>query len=301
MKPTIVIALGGNALLRRGQVASYENQLESIKVAAASIAKLSEDYRVAIVHGNGPQVGLLCLQNDSYNVVPSYPLSCLVAETQGMIGTMLVQELRKLVDKSITSILTHVEVDENDSAFAHPSKFIGQVYSFEEATKLAEKFNWIIRPDGEYYRRVIGSPTPRKVYESDAIKQALDNNDIVICAGGGGIPVANNNGELNNIDCVIDKDSTASLLSREINADYFLILTDGDGVYLNWGKPDQVKLESVTTKKLKEYSFDKGSMQPKVNAIIDYVEAIPSAVGIIADLNLALDSLKGMAGTKITK
>lgn len=301
MKPTIVIALGGNALLRRGQVASYENQLESVKVAAASIAKLSEHYQVAIVHGNGPQVGLLCQQNDAYDAVPSYPLSCLVAETQGMIATMLVQELRKLVKKDITSILTHVEVDANDSAFENPSKFIGQVYSFEEATELAEKFNWVVRPDGEYYRRVVGSPAPQKVYESDAIKQALANDNIVICGGGGGIPVANNNGELNNIDCVIDKDSTASLLSREISADYFLILTDGDGVYLNWGKPDQVKLDSVTTTKLKEYSFDKGSMQPKVDAIIGYVEATPSAVGVIADLNLALDSLNGTAGTKITQ
>lgn len=299
MKQTIVIALGGNALLRRGQIPSYENQLESVKVAASSIAKLSEDYNVAIVHGNGPQVGLLCQQNDSYEAVPSYPLSCLVAETQGMIATMLVQELRKLVTKDITSILTHVEVNPNDPAFEEPTKYIGQVYSLEQANELAEKYNWTVRRDGEFYRRVVGSPEPLKVYESKAIKQALENDNIVICGGGGGIPFATQNKHTNNIDCVIDKDATASLLSREINADYFLILTDGDGVYLNWGKSDQEKLDVVSTENLKKHDFDKGSMQPKVDAIINYVENVQLGTGVVADLNLALESISGLAGTKI--
>ncbi|WP_428774408.1 carbamate kinase [Vibrio sp.] len=302
MKPTIVIALGGNALLRRGQVPSYENQLSSVALAAESIAKLSEHYRVAIVHGNGPQVGLLSQQNEAFQQsVPSYPLSCLVAETQGMIATMLVQELRKRANKDIVSILTHVEVDANGPEFDDPTKFIGQVYSHEEALKLAEQYNWEIRADGQYYRRVVASPKPKKVRESKAIKQALEQDNIVICCGGGGIPVAEAGGEINNVDCVIDKDATASLLSREISADYFLILTDGDGIFINWGQPDQFKLDTVSCEALKQYQFDKGSMQPKVDAIVDYVETTPGSTGVVGDLTLALESLAGTAGTQVVK
>ncbi|EJE4203766.1 TPA: carbamate kinase [Vibrio parahaemolyticus] len=301
MKPTIVVALGGNALLRRGQTPSYENQLSSVAVAAESIAKLSEKYRVAIVHGNGPQVGLLSQQNEAYQEsVPAYPLSCLVAETQGMIATMLVQELRKRTEKNIVSILSHVEVDANSPEFNDPTKFIGQVYSQEEVQKLAEQYNWEVRADGKYYRRVVASPQPQKVQESQAIKHELEQDNIVICCGGGGIPVAECDGVMSNIDCVIDKDATASLLSREIAADYFLILTDGDGIFINWGKPDQYKLDTVSCNELKTYEFDKGSMQPKVDAIVNYAEAVPQSTGVIADLTLALEALAGQAGTRIT-
>lgn len=302
MKPIIVVALGGNALLRRGQVPSYQNQLNSVALAAESIAHLSEQYRIAIVHGNGPQVGLLSQQNEAYQEsVPAYPLSCLVAETQGMIGTMLVQELRKRTNKNIVSILSHVEVDANSPEFNEPTKFIGQIYRYEEAQKLAQQYGWDICADGEYYRRVVASPQPKKVLESKAIKQALEQDNIVICCGGGGIPIAKCGEVMSNVDCVIDKDATASLLSSEISADYFLILTDGDGIFINWGKPNQFKLDTISCNELKSYKFDKGSMQPKVDAIINYVEAIPNSTGIIADLTRALDALAGKAGTHITQ
>ncbi len=302
MKPTIVIALGGNALLRRGQVLSYENQLENVKVAAESIAKLSKEYRIAIVHGNGPQVGLLSQQNDAFDAVPSYPLSCLVAESQGMIATMLAQELRNRVDCNVTTILTHVDVDKADPAFNDPTKFIGQVYSEKEAYDLAEEFGWSIRQDGDYFRRVVASPAPKNIRESELISLALQHDNIVICCGGGGIPVCtDNHGITTNIDCVIDKDSTASLLSQQISADYFLILTDGDGVFFHYGKPNQIKLDIATTEELKGYSFDKGSMQPKIDSMINYVENVDISIGIIADLHLALDALNGTAGTKIVK
>ncbi len=302
IKPTIVIALGGNALLRRGQVLSYENQLENVKVAAESIAKLSKDYRIAIVHGNGPQVGLLSQQNDAFEAVPSYPLSCLVAESQGMIATMIAQELRNRVDCNVTTILTHVDVDNTDPAFDEPMKFIGQVYSEQEAKMHAKEFGWSIRQDGEYFRRVVASPAPKNIRESELISLALQNDNIVICCGGGGIPVCTDEqGITTNIDCVIDKDSTAALLSQQISANFFLILTDGDGIFFHYGKPNQIKLDIATTEELKAYSFDKGSMQPKIDAMINYVENVDTSTGIIADLHLALDALNGKAGTMIVK
>lgn len=301
MKPVIVVALGGNALLRRGQLMSYENQLANIKMAAKAIGKLTLDYRIAIVHGNGPQVGLLSQQNESYTEVPSYPLSCLVAETQGMIATMLTQELHKEVNIPITSIITHVEVDETDLAFSQPTKFIGGVYHQDQAKALAERYHWQIKADGQYYRRVVASPKPLAVREYEAISTALAQGNIVICGGGGGIPVANQKGVMTNIDCVIDKDATASLLADEINADCFLILTDGDGIFLNWGKPNQQKLDQVSTNELAQYTFDAGSMKPKVEAILNYVNKGEQRLGIIADLQLAYDAMKGKAGTRVYK
>lgn len=301
MKPTIVIALGGNALLKRGQVMSYDNQLENIRLVADSISKLVDKYRIAIVHGNGPQVGLLAQQNDVYVDVPAYPLSCLVAETQGMISTMLIQELRKLVKLPITSIITHIEVDSSDEAFLEPNKFIGSVYGKEEAEKLAKKYHWQIKQDGNYYRRVVASPKPLSIQENSIIRSALNQDNIVICCGGGGIPVSKQNGQLLNIDCVIDKDASASLLAKEIQAEYFLILTDGDGIYLNWGKSNQCKLDKVSVDELLTYKFDKGSMQPKVDAIVDYVHNMNNGIGIIADINFVSEALENKAGTRVIK
>ncbi|OBW96120.1 carbamate kinase [Gallibacterium salpingitidis] len=301
MKPTIVIALGGNALLKRGQLMSYDNQLANISIVARSISKLVDKYRIAIVHGNGPQVGLLAQQNDVYTSVPAYPLSCLVAETQGMISTILIQELRKLVVQPVTSIITHVEVDVNDAAFLEPNKFIGGVYDKQEAESLAQQYHWQIKQDGQYYRRVVASPKPLSIQENQIIRSALDQDNIVICCGGGGIPVSQQEGQLSNTDCVIDKDASASLLAKEIQAEYFLILTDGDGIYLNWGKENQQKLDQVAVQELLTYQFDKGSMQPKVDAIIDYVSNVNNGIGIIADMNFVLEALEGEAGTRVIK
>ncbi|MFC0309959.1 carbamate kinase [Gallibacterium trehalosifermentans] len=301
MKPTIVIALGGNALLKRGQIMSYDNQLANISLVAAAISQLVDKYRIAIVHGNGPQVGLLAQQNDIDTSVPAYPLSCLVAETQGMISTILVQELRKLVKQPITSIITHIEVDSRDEAFLAPNKFIGSVYDQAEAEALAKKYHWQIKQDGQYYRRVVASPKPLSIQENEIIRSALEQDNIVICCGGGGIPVSKQNGQLLNIDCVIDKDASASLLAKEIQAEYFLILTDGDGIYLNWGKDNQRKLDEVSVSELLTYEFDKGSMQPKVDAIVDYVCNMNNGVGIIADMNFVAEALENKAGTRVIR
>lgn len=301
MKKTIVIALGGNALLRRGQALSYENQLQNIRQLAKSIKELANLYRIAIVHGNGPQVGLLMQQNEADTNIPAYPLSCLVAETQGMIATMLMQELRKEIKKPIVSILTHVEINRNDPAFLTPTKFIGSLYTAEEAEQLVHQYRWTIKADGNAFRRVVPSPLPLAIQEKSIIQTALEQEHIVICCGGGGIPVAYHQGSLINIDCVIDKDATASLLAQQLQADYFLILTDGDGIYLNWGKENQQKLEKVTIKELSNYQFAQGSMQPKVDAIINYLTQSNQGVGIIADLHLVQEALDGKAGTQILK
>ncbi|WP_410679248.1 carbamate kinase [Avibacterium paragallinarum] len=300
MKPKIVIALGGNALLKRGQNISYKNQLDNIKIAARVIGKLAQKYQIAIVHGNGPQVGLLSLQNESFQEESNFPLNNLVAQTQGMIATVLTQELRKIVSEPILSFLTHVEVKQNDFAFLEPTKFIGAVYSRQEGNKLASKYGWKLKQDGQYYRRVVASPQPMSIIEHQAIELALQNGYLVICCGGGGIPVTKQEGSLTNIDCVIDKDSTAALLAQQIQADYFIILTDGDGIYLNWGKENQQKLDHITIEELSNYKFDKGSMQPKVDAIIRYLSHRKQGIGIIADLHLALEAIKGQAGTRIT-
>ena len=300
MKPTVVVALGGNALLRRGDKPTFQAQLANIKIAAVAIAELAKEYQVAIVHGNGPQVGLLALQNLSYDKVPPYPLDVLGAESEGMIGYMLAQELHNLIPSTgVTTLLTRIEVDAEDPSMLDPSKFVGEVYNQEEAAKLAEANNWIMKADGEYMRRVVPSPKPKNIIDKQAIDLLLAAGQIVICCGGGGIPVCRDGQGFRGVEGVIDKDLSATLLAKQIDADKLLILTDADAVYLEWGTENQRALRNTTPAELSEYTFPAGSMGPKVDAVKEFAEFGGRAY--IGALEQGLDVLAERAGTCVAK
>ncbi|MFB9143466.1 carbamate kinase [Vibrio artabrorum] len=299
-KPILVVAVGGNALLQRGEIMSCDNQKKSISATSEALAKLHEKYRLVVVHGNGPQVGLLALQNLAYQDCPSYPFDVLGAETQGMIGYLIQQSLKnKLPGKHVTTVLTQIAVDENDPAIVDPSKFIGPIYDRDTAVSLAEENNWVIKPDGNKWRRVVPSPAPKAIVESDAIKCLLEQDHIVICGGGGGAPVIDNKGTLSGFEAVIDKDMTAALIANEVGASDLLILTDGTHACVDWGLPTERKLEAVTIDEIGIYEFAAGSMGPKVAACCNFAET--GGTGHIGDLYLALDVMNRSTGTHISK
>ena len=224
-KPTVVVALGGNALLRRGEPLEADIQRKNIATAAKTIARIAEDYNVVLVHGNGPQVGLLALQNSAYTKVSPYPLDVLGAESQGMIGYMLIQELKNLMpSRNVTALLTQVQVDPEDPAFANPTKFIGPVYEEVEARALAAEKQWSVKADGKFFRRVVPSPLPQRIVEGDAIETLIAQGHLIICTGGGGIPVTWDGQCLTGIEAVIDKDMSAAYLARQIKADALLLI-----------------------------------------------------------------------------
>jgi carbamate kinase len=292
----VVIALGGNALLQRGDSLSAENQYKNIDIAAKLISRLAEKYRIAIVHGNGPQVGLLALQNMAYREVPAYPLDVLVAETQGMIGCMLAERLQQQKNMpAVTTVLTRIEVDEHDSSFADPTKYVGPVYQRSEADSLQQQYGWQFKADGSYIRRVVPSPKPKKIIDIDAIKLLLEQQFIVIGAGGGGIPVVERAVGYEGIEAVIDKDLAATLLATQLKADHLMILTDADAVYLDWGTPQQKALRDVTPDELKPLAVDDGSIGPKVSAAIQFVESTGNRayIGALQDAQALLDGTKG--------
>ncbi|MCL9775686.1 carbamate kinase [Vibrio methylphosphonaticus] len=300
-KQTIVVALGGNALLRRGEPLEADVQRHNIEIAVNTISKIAEEYNVVLVHGNGPQVGLLALQGLEYKKVSPYPLDVLGSETQGMIGYMLMQEFKNQMPAvNVTCMLTQMTVDPSDPAFADPTKPIGPVYSKEEACELAEKFNWTIKPDGAFFRRVVPSPQPTGIIEHEAITTLIDQGHLVICTGGGGIPVKRENGKLVGVEAVIDKDMSAAYLARQLNADALLILTDADAVYLDWGKPTQHALRSTTPSELAKHQFDAGSMGPKIDASCEFINRGGKVVGI-GSLAQGIKILEGTAGTNIVK
>ncbi|WP_203461817.1 carbamate kinase [Enterobacter cloacae] len=298
-KPTLVVALGGNALLKRGEPLEAEIQRKNIDLAARTIAGLTAQWRVVLVHGNGPQVGLLALQNSAYDKVAPYPLDVLGAESQGMIGYMLQQALKNsLPQREVSVLLTQVEVDADDPAFSNPTKYIGPVYSEAQAKTLQAEKGWVFRADGSYFRRVVPSPQPKRIVESDAIAALIQRDHLVICNGGGGVPVVESANGYHGIEAVIDKDLSAALLARQIEADALLILTDADAVYLDWGKPTQRPLAQVTPELLKGMAFDAGSMGPKVAACREFVEACNGIAGIGA-LADGAEILAGEKGTLI--
>jgi carbamate kinase len=299
----IVIALGGNALLRRDDPVTMQVQRRNVRIAAEAIAPLSAGHSIVIVHGNGPQVGLLSLQAEAYKGAEAYPLDVLDAGTQGMIGYLIQQELRSLLppESQVVTLLTMVAVDADDPAFASPVKFVGPLYDKDAADKLAAEKGWAFRQDGSAWRRVVPSPEPRQILEIQPITWLLERGAVVVCAGGGGIPVANRSsapGPLVGVEAVIDKDLASELLAEDLGADLFLMATDVDGVYLDWGTPRQRRLDRVTPEELAGYQFAAGSMGPKVEAATRFAAKTDgrAAIGALADI-AAITA--GTAGTNV--
>lgn len=293
-----VVALGGNALLRRGEPLRPDAQLKSIRAACEALAPLAARDRLVVTHGNGPQVGLLALQDTGEE---RFPLDVLGAETEGMIGYLIERELGNLLppDRQLATLLTMIEVDPADPAFAHPSKPVGQTYAEVEARRLARRFGWAISRDGSGYRRVVASPAPRRIVELQAIRWLLDRNCIVVCTGGGGIPVVREPaGGLQGVAAVIDKDLASSLLARRLGADLLVMATDVDGVYLDWGTPAERCIKQADPVSLRAQVFASGSMGPKVEAACSFVEATggTAVIGPLDNLSALVD---GSAGTTI--
>jgi len=296
----IVVALGGNALLRRGQPMTAKNQRENVRIAAKALAPIAADNQLVISHGNGPQVGLLALQSAAYEEVEAYPLDVLGAQTEGMIGYMIEQELGNLlpIEYPFATILTMVEVDPEDPAFDKPTKPIGPVYSEADAKRLEEEKGWSMRPDGEQWRRVVPSPEPHRIFEMRPIHWLLEKGTIVICAGGGGIPtIYNEEGNLEGVEVVIDKDRASALLAFELEADLLIMATDTDGVYLDWGTEEARRIERTTPDEIEKYEFAAGSMGPKVEAAADFVSRTGqrAVIGALADIPAMVE---GTAGTQ---
>lgn len=305
----LVVAIGGNALLRRGQTPSAANQLTNIKLAATQLARVAVMHDLVLTHGNGPQVGLLALQAAAYasidRTVDPYPLDVLSAETDGMIGYLLEQELanRLPATRTVCTLLTRVEVDPNDQAFAHPTKPIGAMYTQAEADRVAGDRHWTMAPDGKGFRRVVASPPPLRVLGLDALGWLLAHQAVVIAAGGGGIPVAKGvdpayPDALHGVDAVIDKDLCSGLLAQKLEADCLVIATDVAAVYVDWGKPGQRAVGKVTPEALTRHAFATGSMGPKVAAASAFVTATGKRA-FIGALDQIEDMLLGRAGTEV--
>ncbi|MBJ8735683.1 carbamate kinase [Citrobacter amalonaticus] len=301
MKKKLVIALGGNALLQRGEILSAENQQRSIQVFAQRVATLARDYQLVIVHGNGPQVGLLALQNSAYTESPAWPLDILVAESQGMIGAAIAQALTQNTGGCpVTTLMTRVEVDPQDEAFAAPGKYIGPVYQPDQQAELEQRYGWTMKADGQYIRRVVPSPIPQNILDGEAIQMLMEAGHTVICCGGGGVPVvAQGNGYVGT-EAVIDKDLTAAVLANTINADHLLILTDADAVYEHWGTPQARALRHVTTEELAPFAAPDGAMGPKAAAVIQFVKQTGRSA-FIGALKDAPQILTGEKGTCVTQ
>jgi carbamate kinase len=295
----VVLALGGNALLERGQPMTERQQRVNVKKAAKALADVAAEHTIVITHGNGPQVGLLALQSAAYTEVEPYPLDALGAQTEGMIGYLIEQELGNLVpyEQHIATVLTMIEVDPSDPAFQKPTKPIGPIYTREQAERLAQERGWTMAPDNDKFRRVVPSPLPKHIFEIDAIKLLVKNGVVVICAGGGGIPTIYRPGRiLEGVEAVIDKDRAGALLAQELGADAYLMLTDVKAVYTNWGKPDARAIRRTSPGAIEALSFAAGSMGPKVEAACDFARKT-GGIAAIGSLEDALPMLQGRAGT----
>jgi carbamate kinase len=298
----VVVALGGNALLRRGQELSAENQRDNIRKAAEQLAAIHENHELVIAHGNGPQVGLAALMDAAYTDVGPYPLDVLGAKTVGMIGYIIEQELGNIIpfEDHIVTVLTQILVDQDDPAFQNPTKPVGPVYSKEEAEKLQTEESWTMAPDGEYFRKVVPSPLPQRIIEISAIRTLVDNGYVVICAGGGGIPVAyDENRKLFGVEAVIDKDLASGLLAKDLDADMFVMLTDVAKVFVDFGTENQRAIRAAHPDALEALDFAAGSMGPKVLGACQFVRETGhrSAIGRLSELTAIMT---GEAGTLIS-
>ncbi|MET1079746.1 MAG: carbamate kinase [Pseudomonas sp.] len=297
----MVIALGGNALLRRGESLSADNQRHNVRIAAEQIALIATGIELVVAHGNGPQVGLLALQAAAYDAASVFPLDVLGAQTEGMIGYLIEQELGNLLppDLPFATLLTQVEVDPDDPAFEHPSKPIGPLYSQADAQRLAAEKGWSIAADGERFRRVVASPRPKRIFEIRPIKWLLEHGTLVICAGGGGIPTLYRDGKLTGVEAVIDKDLCSALLAEQLEADLLVIATDVDGVYLDWGTATARSIAEAHPDDLERLDFAAGSMGPKVQAACEFARHTgrPAVIGALADIQAIV---QGTAGTRVS-
>jgi carbamate kinase len=302
----LVVALGGNALLRRGEPLTAENQRANARVACQALAPVAREHELVISHGNGPQVGLLALQGSAYTAVDTYPLDVLGAQTEGMIGYIIEQELGNELpsERHLATLLTMIEVDGDDPAFGEPTKPIGPVYDADEAARLAGKRGWSFKPDVASMRRVVPSPLPKRIFEIEAIDALLQRGCVVICAGGGGIPVmytdepAPAGRRLVGVEAVIDKDLASALLAVDLNADALVIVTDVDAVYADWGTPDQRAIRRATPEALGASEFAAGSMGPKVRAACSFVEQT-GGFAVIGSITDTPALVRGEAGTVV--
>jgi carbamate kinase len=303
----VVVALGGNALLRRGQALSAENQRANAQTACAALAPVALEHELVIAHGNGPQVGLLALQGSAYTAVETYPLDILDAQTEGMIGYIIEQELGNLLPQArpLATLVTMIEVDGADPAFENPTKPIGPVYDQAEADRLAAEKGWSFKPDGEGFRRVVPSPAPKRIFELGAIRLLLEQGAVVICAGGGGVPTRYTDEDvpagkrLVGVEAVIDKDLASALLAIDLDADVLAIVTDVDAAYADWGTPEQKPIRRADPATLRAQGFAEGSMGPKVLAACEFVEKTGkrAVIGSMADTPALL---AGTAGTTVS-
>jgi carbamate kinase len=299
----VVAALGGNALLRRDEALTAQNQRENAAKAAAALARIVRaGHDLVVTHGNGPQVGLLALQGLAYKPDEVYPLDVMGAETEGMIGYLIEQELENALnhERPVATLLTQVRVDPEDPAFQEPTKFVGPVYEKAEADEMADRHGWTVKQDGDHWRRVVPSPAPQDIPDIKVIRQLLVHGTIVICAGGGGIPVmAKADGSLTGVEAVIDKDAASALLAETLGADALLLLTDVDGVYRNFGTEDAARIARLIPDEAAQLDLPAGSMGPKMSAASRFAASRPGRLAAIGTLEDAFDLLKGDAGTRI--
>ena len=299
----VVVALGGNALLRRGEPMTVSNQRKSIAAASRALAPVAMENELVISHGNGPQVGLLALQTAAYDEEAASPFDVLGAQTEGMIGYLIEQELGNLLpfDKPLATMLTMCEVDPQDAAFADPSKFVGPVYSELESKELARQRGWTVKPDGEHWRRVVPSPLPLRVFQIRPVRWLVERGCVVICAGGGGIPTMYKPGTktLVGVEAVFDKERARAVLARELEADVLVIATDVDALYFDWGTPKQRAVATAHPDHLSRLEFSAGSMGPKVSAAVEFAR-LTGREAVIGGLNELSDLLAGEAGTRVS-
>ena len=297
----LVVALGGNALLKRGEPLTAQNQRENVKVAARALAPLARQNHLIITHGNGPQVGLLALEAAAYMGVEPYTLDVLSAESEGMIGYMIEQELGNVLPEDVpfATILTQVEIDPADQAFQNPTKPIGPQYTREEADRLSREHGWTVGPDNGLFRRLVPSPRPKRIFEIRAVEWLVEKGVVVICSGGGGIPtMLTPDGVLVGVEAVIDKDHAGALLASSLGAGVYLMLTDATAVWQEWGTPDARAIRRASPEALEKLSFAAGSMGPKVQAACDFVRETGGKAGIGA-LEDAVAIVEGRAGTLV--
>ncbi|MFD7292941.1 carbamate kinase [Streptomyces sp. NPDC059897] len=296
----VVVALGGNALARRGEPMTADRLRTNVRSSCEALAGLAREHEVVITHGNGPQVGLLALQNLAYQDVAAYPLDILGAETQGMIGYVIQQELSNALagEREVTAVLTTTLVDENDPAFEQPTKLIGPTYSAQDAAEAAAEYRWTIARDGDTFRRVVPSPDPVRVLQAPDIRLLLENQRLVVCVGGGGVPVkADSAGRTSGVQAVVDKDLASAALAAELKADTLVMLTDAEYVSEHWGTPEQRDIKTAACEDIAELTFAAGSMQPKVDAAVRVARAGGRA--LIGPLDRLDDLLARKVGTEI--